>query len=546
MILVPFVPFILILVIGYNYFRTSLETSTISGLERIVENHRRMIESFLRERKADLEFIILSYSFIELTPPESISKVLENLQRESNAFIDLGVFNEEGIHVTYEGPYPLTGRDYRETDWFREVMKTNRYISDVFLGFRRVPHFVIALATEEKGKKWVIRATIDTHMFNDLVKGVRIGETGEAYILNSQGIFQTEHRFGGALMEKDPDNIHVSSIDRTIRTFIRKDIKGDDYLYATTGLKENQWLLVVRQEKADAFKALRSATHLILLIMIIGGTGITGVAIYLTDVIIKRMKRTDAEKDQLGQQLIRAGRLAELGEMAAGFAHEINNPLQIIKSEQALADILLAELKESSELEGSESLTELEDSMDQVKVQVDRCAKITQAILKFARKSEPVSKDFDLRPFMAEVIEMVEKKASVQGIRIRQETLSDVPWIHADQNQLQQVFVNLFNNAIDAIFEKQGAEGGEVVVEISPADNGNVKIAVKDNGCGISPENLKRLFTPFFTTKQGGKGTGLGLSVCYGIVENMGGSLKVSSREGVGSVFTITLPAGRN
>ena len=197
MILVPFVPFILILAIGYSYFKTSLETSTISNMKRIVENHRQMIDSFLEERKANLEFIISSNNFRDLTEPDNISQVFENLQKESNAFIDLGVFNEEGIHVAYQGPYMLTGRDYKKADWFNEVMKTNTYISDVFLGYRRVPHFVIALAREDGGKKWVIRATIDTQMFNDLVKKVRIGETGEAYILNSGGIFQTEHRSGG-------------------------------------------------------------------------------------------------------------------------------------------------------------------------------------------------------------------------------------------------------------------------------------------------------------------------------------------------------------
>jgi two-component system NtrC family sensor kinase len=406
-----------------------------------------MIDSFLEERKADLEFIISSYNFGYLTEPNKISQVFDNLQKESTAFIDLGVFNEEGIHVAYQGPYLLTGRDYKQTDWFSEVMKTNCYISDVFLGFRRVPHFVIALAREEESKKWVIRATIDTRMFNDLVKKVRIGETGEAYILNSDGILQTERRSGGPLMEKDPDNIDVRSLDSNIRTFIQKDKKGDNYLYATTGLKDKQWLLVVRQEKADAFKSLHSATFLIVLIMIIGGAAIIGIAFYLTDVIIKRMEKTDAEKNQLGQHLIRAGRLAEIGEMAAGFAHEINNPLQIIKSEQALVETIMGELKEAGDLKESESLSEVEDSMEQIKAQVDRCAKITQAILKFARKSEPVSRGLDLQPFISEVIGMVEKKASVQGIQIRQVLPQDVMRIHADQAQLQQVFVNLFNNA---------------------------------------------------------------------------------------------------
>ena len=172
---------------------------------------------------------------------------------------------------------------------------------------------------------------------------------------------------------------------------------GEPYLYATTWLKDGDWLLVVRQEKADAFKALHQASYLIVLISILGGAGIFAVAFFLTDRIIRRMQHMDREKEQLGEQLIHAGRLAEIGEMSAGFAHEINNPLQIIKSEYTLIEMMLADLKEKGELKQSEELAELEDSISQIKLQVDRCADVTQAILQFGRKGEPVVKDIDLQ-----------------------------------------------------------------------------------------------------------------------------------------------------
>jgi two-component system NtrC family sensor kinase len=251
----------------------------------------------------------------------------------------------------------------------------------------------------------------------------------------------------------------------------------------------------------------------------------------------------DAEKDALGQQLIRAGRLAELGEMAAGFAHEINNPLQIIKNEQALMEVILSDLKDAGELKQSGSLTELEDSIAQINVQISRCAEITQAILKFGRKSEPVSQNLALDVFIPEVTAMVKKNASVHGITITQEIAEELPPIHGDATQLQQVLLNLFNNAIDAIVEKHGSFGGEMIISAGQKENGNVGISVKDNGSGISSENLKKIFAPFFTTKPVGKGTGLGLSVCYGIVESMGGVMEVSSEKGVGTMFMIRLPA---
>lgn len=543
MILVPAIPFYMVMGIGYSYFTQSIENSTVASMKRIVEDHRQMIETFLTERKSDLKMVAESYTFDELADPVYLFKVFNVLQNKSSAFVDLGVFNQEGIHVTYQGPYKLIGKDYGAEDWFKEVMKQGYYISDIFLGYRRVPHFIVAITREEPGKTWVLRATIDTQFFTQLVERVRIGKTGEAYILNEKGILQTQRRSGGALMEQDEDNVVGPTRHEGIETFLKKNQKGEDFLYATTWLENNKWLLVVRREEADAFKDVRSATLLIVIINAAVGLGIIAAAFYLTNYIIRRMVAMDTEKEQLGQQLVRASRLAELGEMAAGFAHEINNPLQIMTSEQALVDTIFSDMIQRGDLKESQDLAELKDSMAQIKLQIDRCAKITQAILKFGRQSEPVSKDIHLATFIPEVTAMIAKKASVNGMAVREEISEQTPVVRGDPSLLQQVLLNLYNNAMDAILERRGTEGGELVVAAGPDQNGKVRISVTDNGMGISPENLKKVFSPFFTTKPVGKGTGLGLSVCYGIVDSMGGTMEVASERGVGTTFTIRLPA---
>jgi len=284
MILVPLIPFILALGTGYYFFTTSLENNTIASMKRIVGDHRQMIEAFLEERKHDLDFILYSYTFEDLSKSENLDTVFDHLQRESQAFVDLGVFNEDGFHVAYHGPYSLKGKIYKNTDWFKEVMKHGYYISDIFLGYRQVPHFIIALAKEKAGKKWVIRTTIDTVTFNNIVKGIRIGKTGEAYILNINGLLQTEPRSGGKLMDKHPDTVKYPLSDIGIETFIDKGLRDEAYLYSTTWLQNKKWLLVVRQEKSDAFSALTSAVYLVILISVIGGAIIAGVAFYLVPV----------------------------------------------------------------------------------------------------------------------------------------------------------------------------------------------------------------------------------------------------------------------
>ena len=542
MMLVPLVPFILVLGIGYYYFTNSLENNTIASIQRIVHDHRQMIESFLMERKANLEFILNTDNFEDLSRPDTLKRTFEKLQKESSVFVDLGIFDENGLHVAYHGPYPLSGKVYDQAPWFMAVATNGSYISNVFLGYRQVPHFVIAVAKMNHGRQWVIRATIDTQIFNDLVKKVRIGKTGEAYLLDAEGVFQTERRSGGLLMRKDPDRPKYGPVHDDIKTFIDTDVHGESFLYATTWLKDKSWMLVVRQEKADAFKSLHQAAYRIFFISVLGGMIIVAMAFIVTDQIIRRLEGMDQEKDQLGEQLFRAGRLAEIGEMASGFAHEINNPLQIIKSEYALIEMISADLKKKGDIKESEDLTELEDSLEQIKLQVDRCADITQAILKFGRKGEPVAMDIDLRTFIPDTTGMIAHKAGVHGITIEHE-VSDKPLrVHGDLRHLQQVLVNLLNNAIDAVIARHGSSGGVIRIESGPAENGYIGIKVSDNGSGIRSENLKKVVTPFFTTKPVGKGTGLGLSVCYGIIDKMGGNLSVVSQVNVGTTFTIQLP----
>ncbi|OPX36176.1 MAG: two-component sensor histidine kinase [Desulfobacteraceae bacterium 4484_190.3] len=526
MIGLPLGLLISVLCITYYFFTYSIEASTTSSMSRIVEDHRHMIDTFLRERKADLLFVLRSYTFKDLSNPQKLEQVFARLQEKSNAFVDLGIFNEAGVHVAYHGPYRLAGKIYKHAKWFKEVMKRGYYISDIFLGFRRVPHFIIAIAKEEKGRRWVIRATIDTYLFSNLVEGIRIGKTGEAYLLNAQGAFQTERRSGGHILEKDPETLQFPARGGRIKTFVQKDARGEKYLYATT------WL-----------KTLSTATYLVLLVSLVGGVAIISLAFSLTARIVGRMKQADMDKRSLSEQLIRASRLAELGEMAAGFAHEINNPLQIIRSEQTLIETILSDLKDSGQIKESKDLVELEESLDQIRLQIDRCARITQSILQFGRQSEPSFEEIDLRAWIPQVTAMVSKKASVHGIKLGHEISDHIPRVNGDPAQLQQVLINLLNNAMDAVLSRHGTEGGEITVGAAKKDKGKIVIWVRDNGIGISPENLKHIFRPFFTTKPPGKGTGLGLSVCYGIIENMGGTIEVESEKGIGTTFIITLPA---
>jgi two-component system NtrC family sensor kinase len=544
MIVIPLIPLFLAVGISFYYFTTALENSSTHSLERIVGDHRDMIDAFLLERKSDLELVANLFDFESIRRDHVIDDMFDMLKIKSNAFVDLGLFDSRGLHVKYSGQYQLTGKIYKDEFWFREVMEKGRYISDVFLGYRNVPHFIIAVKQGEGENAWVLRATIDTLYFDRMVSSVRIGSSGEAYILNKTGIAQTGRRSGGVdVMNEDPEFAAFPTLDSAIHTFLKSDPQGLKFLYATTWLKDQEWLLVVRQEKKDAFRFFYYALYASLIIMVVGIAIIVGMSFLMTEKLFTRIEQLGRDKKDLGNQLIRATQLAEVGEMAAGFAHEINNPLQIIKSEHALINSIFEDLFENKKIgREDQEILELQDSLSQIELQVSRCSDITRAILKFGRKNETRVQLLYPGEQIPEIIKMIEQRAAVEGIAVFQNIPEHLPGFMGDASQFQQVMLNLFNNAIDAIMEAHPDAGGRLDIQAAEKDDKWIEIRVADNGVGIQAEHIEKVFSPFFTTKPVGKGTGLGLSVCYGIIENFGGTMDVSSRVNDGTVFIITLP----
>ena len=534
-------PFLIVMVVFGTviyYFGTNLKSRVFSELVLIAGDHRRLIEQFLGERVANLKFAAAAYGIDEFEGDERLSQVLRDLQESSRAFFDLGVFDEQGNHVAYAGPYDLKGKNYAESEWFRAVRERGVYISDVFLGYRKFPHFVIAVKRKNGPSASYLRATIDTQFFNDLVESVRVGRTGEAYLVNGSGMLQTRRRSGGALMDVDPDHGLYRSAESEIFSFVARDRTGIRYVNATGKLPlTTDWLLVVRQETREAYAPLYRVWVIGTAMILAGGGLVVLMAFLLASSQARQLVLSAREKRQLGNQLIMAGKFAELGEMSVGIAHEINNPLQVIKAEQTLMSDLLGEV-ESAEGVDKTSVEMIRDSIRQVGIQIDRCKQITQGLLSFARKSDAVLKPIDLASFLPEMVRMVEQKARLENVSILHEVDPELPHLSSDPTQLQQVMLNLLNNALYALRKR---ENGEIRIAASRED-GSLDISVADNGCGIDPEIMDKIFLPFFTTKPVGQGTGLGLSTIYGIVERLGGRILVNSEENVGTVFTVRLP----
>jgi two-component system NtrC family sensor kinase len=240
----------------------------------------------------------------------------------------------------------------------------------------------------------------------------------------------------------------------------------------------------------------------------------------------KVRQRTD-ELVAMQARVAQSERLASLGMLAAGVAHEINNPLGGILALTALT------------LEDLPAGDPNRENLEEVRKQSERCRDIVRGLLEFSRQTAVNTEMVDINRILQEMLALVGKQAMFFNITVVKEWDPDLPPVMADRSQLQQVFMNILMNGVQAMEEKGTVT---IVTRRAPAD-GHVEVVISDSGCGIPPDVIDRIFDPFFTTKASGKGTGLGLSIAYGIVTEHRGTISVTSEVGKGTTFTVRLPA---
>jgi two-component system NtrC family sensor kinase len=298
--------------------------------------------------------------------------------------------------------------------------------------------------------------------------------------------------------------------------------------------------MVIQQDLADVFSDLRQTQRVVIFIIFAGGLGIVVTSLIVSNRLVNRISQSDKEKESavkkeemMSQQVIETGKLASVGELAAGIAHEINNPVAIMIEEAGWVGDLL----EEEDLDGSDNKEELFRALNQIKIQGRRCKEITHKLLSFARKTDSRIVEISVTKMLTEIAYLSSQRAKYSNVEIKTNFEENLPPVPASETEMQQVFLNLVNNALDAM-EKTG---GNITLGAKQAGN-HIIVTVSDNGPGIADANIARVFDPFYTTKPVGKGTGLGLSICYGIINKIGGDINVHSTKGEGATFEIRFP----
>ena len=526
---VSLIPLIFITIVDYNVTQRSIESEFLLRTSRVVSNLRRTVFFFLEERRASLDFIIHENRFEELTDFARLAGILENLRKSFGQFADLSVIDASGIQRTYVGPYKLKDKDYSGQKWYGQVMEQGFYISNVFMGYRKIPHFVIAVKRNlTEGSFFILRASLDIEPFEKLLSEIDISGAGDAFIINHQGILQTSSRHHGNVLEKIDLPIPEYSLQTEV--FEGKNLEGEDIVIGYRYIEQTPFILIIVKKKHVLMESWKKTRVELVAFLVASVILILGVIVSTATYMVNKIYLADEKRVMALHEAEYASKMASIGRLASGVAHEVNNPLAIINEKAGLIKDLLTFKDEYAH---DEKLIGLVDS---VLSSVKRCGRITRRLLRFARHMDVSVEQINLEELLHEVLGFLEKEAEYRSIEVSVE-VKDVPSLETDRGKLQQVFLNIINNAFAAM-----DDGGHLTIVAKKDANDDVSVTIADDGCGIDEKEITHIFEPFYSTKTGQGGTGLGLSITYGLLQELGGGIGVRSKVGEGTIFTITIP----
>jgi two-component system NtrC family sensor kinase len=529
------IPLILTTMLSYYEHRSQM----LANLRWNAESAKKTIEAFLSELQTVLVYTANGHTYEELVSDDNLNTLYHRLKSYYPGVVDLGIIDHKGIQQAYAGPYELLGKDYSDRDWFEVVTVHKTYIGLVEMGYRKVPHFAIAVnfINTTNGQNWVFRTNIDVTTLDKYIENISAGPLSDIFLVSRKGEprLQTTSQQYGPPLSPFPYRLPTNRIGITI-----SEERGVwDYvdLKAVSFIEGTPWALVLMKHgylygkdwsffKARLFFIVLASTFLALFVILL-----------ITRLFVGRIREADEKRESMMAEIEHTSKLASIGRLAAGIAHEINNPLAIISAKTGLIMDLL-ELSEdfkhkkkiASEIHGTSNA-------------VERCKVITHRLLGFARRMDVTLESISINNLMREVLSFLDQEALYRGIHVDLDLGDSIPIIESDRGQLQQIFLNLVNNAIDAI-----GKDGKVIIKTRARDQNSIQIDVIDNGKGITQDIISHIFEPFFTTKDSveKKGTGLGLFITYGIIKKLGGQISVRSSEGVGTTFSVILPVKIN
>ena len=523
------VPLGVLTAIKYYQDQDAIKTEGRFTVSRIVSNTKRTLEYVIEERHSVLSLTIGSQSYEELCSDAALASILSNLNNSFGGFVDLGIIDSAGNQQYYVGPYELKNKNYKDQGWFHEVAMRGAYVSDVFMGHRHLPHFVIAIRHAKDGADFfILRATIDMELLNRQVYSLHLDKYTDAFIANQYGVLQTASAYHGKVLDTVNVELPPHSRGQEVTEQSREDGEWVTFGYAFVE-KTPFVFMVIRKQPLHFAGWMVQQSDLIWFLML--SVGLILVAVFYSHTrMIRYLREADMRRARVLHNVEYTNKMATIGRMAAGVAHEINNPLAIINEKAGL-------LKDMTSFQ--EDFPHRDKTLDLADVilqSVERCSNVTHRLLGFARRMDVRKEPIEIESLVREVVSFQRSEAAHRNVEVDYHIPRELPQVVSDRGQLQQVFLNIVNNAFAAV-----EDNGHIDIAVAQPTPGEVAVSISDNGSGISHHDLEHIFEPFYSTK-GEFGTGLGLSITRDIVRRLGGTIDVESELRKGTRFIVTLP----
>jgi two-component system NtrC family sensor kinase len=510
--------------IGYVKAISVKELETTA--QRLVEHGAEDITTYLQGKVALLSALIRLHPIEHLRDSKNLTTLFQMVNDNGldGDIVALELIGTGGDQLAHAGPNhgEDSGGNYKDTEWFKQVLARGVAVSDVFADHRGNPYFVIALT--DPLKTCVLRATINSLVFGDMLRNVRINPNNEPYILSVNGTLQTPG------LRKDGN---INAIENSMLKYYHKvtAFSDKDFFYTSKWFDGNSWILILKTHFGDSLDAYYKYRRLVIYVLLVVSACFMFFSILMSRIITKWIEKRNQQLKILHNQLVHEEKMANIGRVAAGITKDIKSPLQQIQKQANKVE----DLVHQENIQHINRFKKNQDALDKIRLHA-RCMRTT--LERRTRLSRKIGYEYNIQVNMIlrEFLFFYENEALDRNIVLNLQFDERLPIIRTDGSQVQQLLLNLIEKALDAV----GVDGHIDIITYNKS--GEVYVQIADSGPGITSERIERRWQPFPVTRGTIMGVGLDLSMYSNFVYKLGGRISVKDRPQGGTLVTLSLP----